>query len=524
MSKLFDAAIETDNVTVTEKGMTAYKSTLSKVLDLFQDGFSYRRNPESVSQLIREAALEDKNLTLRCLFYIRDIHEGQGEREVFRSGMRTFLSLYPEASHVLNLIATGEKQYGRWDDLVALIGISDKIDKEIFTIIANQLNRDQINVANENFEKVSLLAKWLPSCNTSSAKTRALGAKVWRGIGFKDERTYRLILSGLRKAINIVESKISTKDYSFDYSKLPSLAINKYKKAFLRHDSERYIKYNNDLNNVLRDVVLDSVPNVKINTATLYPYDVVRPILRNMEWNYSSGAYTYTYKGEETFALQADSQWRSLKNYFEGAAGNHNWLAVVDTSGSMFDSHGPHVASIEVAASLGLYIAEHNNGIFKNQFITFDSTPKFMTVDDKWSLVEKLNYIASAPWGGTTNIEKVFDLVLNAAVKHKISEEEMPESIVIISDMQFDEATTNSDALQMIRHKYEAAGYKCPKLVFWNACARYATSKPVTRGKSGVILVGGCKPGLFEQILASKSPEDFMLDVLNSPRYSVINA
>lgn len=521
MSKLFDAAIETDNVTVTEKGMTAYKSTLSKVLDLFQDGFSYRRNPERVSQLIREAALEDKNLTLRCLFYIRDIHEGQGEREVFRSGMRTFLSLYPEASHVLNLIAGGKKQYGRWDDLVALIGISDKVDKEIFTIIANQLNRDQINVANENFENVSLLAKWLPSCNTSSAKTRALGAKVWRGIGFKDERTYRLILSGLRKVINIVESKISTKDYTFDYSKLPSLAIGKYKKAFIRHDAMRYNKYLTDLCNALSSANSEETPEVKINTATLYPYDVVRPILRDMKWDYKTK--TYGYHGEKSFALQADSQWRSLKNYFEGSVGNNNWLAVVDTSGSMFDSYGPHVASIEVATSLGLYIAEHNNGIFKNQFITFDSDPKFMTVDDNWSLEQKLSYITSAPWGGSTDIEKVFDLVLNAAVKHKVPEEEMPESIVIISDMQFDEATTNSDALQMIHHKYEAAGYKCPKLVFWNACARHTTSKPVTRDKSGAILVGGCKPGLFEQILASKSPEEFMKDVLNSPRYSIIN-
>ena len=517
MSSLFDAVAVVDNNTVTENGMPAYKSTLSKVLDLFTDGFSYRRNPKGVENAVREAALENKELTLRCLFYLRDIHEGQGERAVFRHGMRTLLSLYPEFKRNLIFIPAGHdvdsgKPYGRWDDLVALLGVNKDVDEEIYSIIRAQLAIDMAMLEDGMINKISLLAKWLPSANTSSKKTRETAKKLYQNLGLKDERAYRKVLSALRAATNVVEIKISNKDYSFDYSKLPSRAIHKYRKAFERNDNARFTAYHDTLHKVLVRSE-KCTADVKINTAGLYPYDVVKPILR-VGNNIS-----------ETGKLQLDNQWRSLRNYFEGTSGNHNWLAVVDTSGSMFDAWGTdnHVASIEVAISLGLYVAEHNNGIFKNQMITFSHRPTFITVDDKWSLYDKVKHIQNADWAMNTDLESVFNLVLNAAVKANIPAEEMPEAIVIISDMQFDQCTYNRDSLGMIRGKYEAAGYKCPKLVFWNASARANCSKPITRDKTGTILVGGCKPGMFEQVLASKSPEAFMTDILNGERYSVLN-
>jgi hypothetical protein len=155
--------------------------------------------------------------------------------------------------------------------------------------------------------------------------------------------------------------------------------------------------------------------------------------------------------------------------------------------------------------------------------ITFSNRPSFITVDDKWSLYDKVKHVERANWAMNTDLEAVFSLVLNAAVKANIPAEEMPEAIVIISDMQFDQCTYNRDCLGMIRGKYEAAGYKCPKLVFWNASARANCSKPITRDKTGTVLVGGCKPGMFEQVLAAKSPESFMTDILNGERYSVLN-
>lgn len=516
MSSLFDAVAVVDNNTVTENGMPAYKSTLSKVLDLFTDGFSYRRNPKGVENAVREAALENKELTLRCLFYLRDIHEGQGERAVFRHGMRTLLGLYPEFKRNLIFIPAGHdadsgKPYGRWDDLVALLGVNKDVDEEIYSIIRAQLAIDMAMLEDGMINKISLLAKWLPSANTSSKKTRETAKKLYQNLGLKDERAYRKVLSALRAATNVVEIKISNKDYSFDYSKLPSRAIHKYRKAFERNDNARFAAYHDTLHKVLVRGE-KSVSDVKINTAGLYPYDVVKPILRGVNIS-------------ETGKLQLDNQWRSLRNYFEGTSGNHSWLAVVDTSGSMFDAWGAdrNVASIEVAVSLGLYVAERNNGIFKNQMITFSHRPSFITVDDKWSLYDKVKHVERANWGMNTDLEAVFSLVLNAAVKANIPAEEMPEAIVIISDMQFDQCTYNRDCLGMIRGKYEAAGYKCPKLVFWNASARANCSKPITRDKTGTILVGGCKPGMFEQVLSAKSPEAFMTEILNGERYSVLN-
>lgn len=528
-SKLFDNAAKVDNVTTTTNGMTAFNSSLSAVLDLFQDGFSYRRNPKAVEEAVRKAALENKELTLKCLFYIRDIHEGQGEREVFRHGMRTLLSLYPEyARNIVHIPAgTDDKPFGRWDDLVALLGVSKEIDAQIFDVISTQLSTDMLNVMNGEPQKVSLLAKWLPSCNTSSKKTRELSVKVRNGIGITSEKQYRQQLSFLRKVIDIVETKLSNKDYTFDYSKIPSYAAGKYRKAFLRNDNARYVAYLQELNKVVRSaepVMLKSAP--KINTATLYPYDVTRPITKDMrciKQTLRNGCYvdTHEYRGDENVALQADSQWRSLRNYFEGATGNHNWLAVVDTSGSMFNGWGHNIASIDVALSLGLYIAEHNTGIFKNQFISFSAKPTFQTIDDTWPLKEKLLHMISAPWGQNTDLEAVFDKVLEIAVKNKISADEMPEAILIISDMQFDHATRGADALKMIRTKYAEAGYKMPKIVFWNA-ATVVSSKPITYHRSGAILCGGCKPGMIEQILSAKNPEEFMVSVLNKDRYSII--
>jgi hypothetical protein len=521
MSSLFDAVAVVDNNTVTENGMPAYKSTLSKVLDLFTDGFSYRRNPKGVENVVREAALENKELALRCLFYLRDIHEGQGERAVFRHGMRTLLSMYPEFSRNLIYIPVGHcpdsgKPYGRWDDLVALLGVNKEVDSEIYSIIRAQLAIDTAMLEDGNITKISLLAKWLPSANTSSKRTRAIAKSLYQNLGLKDERSYRKILSALRAATNVVETKISKKEYTFDYSKLPSRAIHKYRKAFERNDNARFTAYHDTLHKVLVHSE-KCVADVKINTAGLYPYDIVKPILR------SANSYAYSIP-TSTELLQLDNQWRSLRNYFEGTAGNHNWLAVVDTSGSMFDAWDKNqVASIEVAVSLGLYVAEHNNGLFKNQMITFSNRPSFITVDDKWPLIDKVKHIANADWQMNTDLEAVFNLVLEAAVSHKIPAEQMPEALVIISDMQFDQCTYNRDCLSMIRSKYEAAGYACPKLVFWNASARANCSKPITRDKTGTILVGGCKPGMFEQVLASKSPEDFMKDVLNAERYSVLS-
>ncbi|MBR5195354.1 MAG: DUF2828 family protein [Akkermansia sp.] len=507
-NSLFAAMKACDNTTQTTNGMTACRSTLSALLDLFMGGASLRKTPEQVPQAVRAAYREDKLGTLRCLFYLRDIrgNGGQGERAVFRAGIRTVAELDTELfvrSGVIKQIPF----YGRWDDVFCLLDVSRELDAAVFSLVAEQLKADCAALAEQGKKaQVSLLAKWLPSCNTSSATTRALAKRIYRTLRFS-EKEYRQVLTALRRQIDVLETRLSRRDYTFRYSAVPSNAGLKYRKAFMRNDGERYKAYVESLHNVLC-VQNCAVEDVKVNVGTLYPYDIMN--------KFRYGAL------DATECMQLDNMWRSLPDYFGEAAGA-NWLAVVDVSGSMTWGGIPY--PIDVAMSLGLYVAERNTGIFKDKMITFSASPQLVEVDPAWPLKQKVEYMLDMDWGMNTNLEAVFRLVLDAAVQAALPAEQMPQCIIIISDMQFDscvEGAGNPSAYEMIRQRFEAAGYAMPRLVFWNVAQRNYGNVPVRYDQQGTMLVGGCKPGMFEQLLSGKTPEDFMLSVLNSERYQPI--
>ena len=238
---LFAAMKACDNTTLTTNGMTACRSTLSALLDLFMGGASLRKAPAQVPQAVRAAYLEDKLGTLRCLFYLRDIrgNGGQGERDVFRAGIRTVAELDTEL-----FVRSGVLQhlpfYGRWDDLFCLLEVSRELDAAVVSLVAEQLQADRAALAEQGDKaEVSLLAKWLPSCNTSSAATRALAKRLYRALGFS-EKEYRQVLAALRRRIDVLETRLTRRDYTFRYSAVPSNAGLKYRKAFMRNDGERY--------------------------------------------------------------------------------------------------------------------------------------------------------------------------------------------------------------------------------------------------------------------------------------------
>lgn len=507
-TSLFNAVKAYSNQTETTNGMAACRSTLSHVLDLFAQGASLRRNPAQVAALVREAYREDKLNTLRCLFYLRDFrgNSGQGERAVFREGLREVVALDTDRflrSGVLQHIPF----YGRWDDVLALLDVAAALDSAIIRMLKEQLQADTTALQEQgDTAAVSLLAKWLPSCNTSSAASCALARRLYRAFGM-NERQYRKTLVALRGHLDVLETRLTRRDYSFDYSKLPSCAGMKYRNAFYTNDAERYSAYVQSLKKSLETG--DSA--VKVNTAALYPYEIVNKFSR--AFNNMS----------ETEAQQLDNMWRSLPDYF-GEASHANWLAVVDTSGSMTWGRG-NPLPIDVAVSLGLYVAERNRGLFRDKMITFSTRPSLVEVDAAWPLRKKVEHVYQLEWGGSTNLEAVFSLVLEAAVAHRIPVADMPEALVIISDMQFNDCVEqggNPRAYEMIRQKYAAAGYAVPQLVFWNAAQHNYGNLPVTRHELGATLVGGCKPGMFEQLLSGKTPQEFMLDVLGSERYAAI--
>lgn len=492
MMTMLRALKRESNKTFTENGAVTHVSTYSDCLDLFATVGALRKASEQeiLDRFIR-AYTEDADKAMKILFYARDIRGGLGERRVFRTVM-TYLAANEPASVRKNIGYFGE--YGRYDDLLSLMGTP--CEKDMLAYIAGQFAADMKALAEG--EGVSLLAKWLPSVNASNAETVAMAKKIARSMKMSD-RDYRKAVTALRARIRIIENNLREKDYTFDYSKQPSKAMFKYRAAFMRNDGERYGEF---ISKVTKG-------EAKLNAGTLMPYELVDPFL-----DYC-GMSDVT--EEEKRVLNAT--WASMHDF----GGNENAIAVVDTSGSMYCTRSPKPAS--VALSLGLYFAERNKGLFHNCFIEFSRDARLIEIKGE-TFADRLRYIASFSQIADTNIESVFDLILTAAVTHRIPQEEMPAKLYIISDMEFNYCVTNAELtnFENAKRKYAHFGYKLPDVVFWNVQSRNR-QQPVTMNEQGVALVSGCTPRLFSMVASgSIDPYSVMMDVIGSERYEKIAA
>ena len=491
------------NKTLTENGAATLKTTQSDCLDLFATIGALRRESEQeiVTRFMRAFA-ENKDIAVKSLFFARDIRGGLGERKVFRVILKWLACNSPETVRKnLSYIA----EYGRYDDLLSLFDTS--VEKDMLSYIKGQLEKDM--TALENGGEVSLLAKWLPSVNASNKNTIHMAKKIARYMDM-DDATYRKLLVRLRAHIKIIENNLRERDYTFDYEKQPSKAMFKYRQAFIRNDGARYNAF---LNNV-------STGEAKLNAETLAPYELVEPYINWNYWSNDNNAFLKSITEEEKKALNAT--WESLPSFDT----EENALAIIDTSGSMYMDSRPLPAS--VALSLGLYFAEHNSGHFKNHFIEFSSEPELIEIKGD-SFVDKLRYITSFCKVADTNLEAVFDLILNAAVKNKVSQADLPSKLIIISDMEFNSCVRGAEETNFnnAKEKFEAAGYKLPEVVFWNVASRNR-QQPVSKNEQGVLLVSGCTPRIFSMVadgsLSESTPYEFMLEVLGSERYEKIVA
>lgn len=481
---------EQSNKTLTENGAAAYASTFSDCLDLFATIGAVRHatDGEIIDRFIRAFA-EDRDAAMKILFFARDVRGGLGERRVFRV-IAKWLADNEPASLRKNIALFSE--YGRYDDLVALVGTvceDDAID-----IIRDQLRKDV-----ETQSDVSLLAKWLPSVNASNAETVRLGKHIAKRLGMTDAQ-YRKVLSELRKKIRIIENNLRERDYTFDYSKQPSRAMFKYRNAFLRNDHERYCEF-------LRRV---ESGEAQLHTDALMPYDIISPCL--------DGYYgAANLSAEEREAMNAT--WNALRDF----GSDENAIAVVDGSGSMYRCCAP--SPIGVALSLGIYFAEHNKGAFRDHFITFSETPRLIKIKGE-DIAEKVRYCASYDEVANTNIQAVFELILNTALKNSVPQEELPQKIYIISDMEFDCCTDDADITNFdyAKELFEKNGYKLPDVVFWNVASRHR-HQPVTMNEVGVALVSGCTPRLFSMVAGGlASPYTAMMEIIGSKRYAPVSA
>lgn len=392
-------------------------------------------------------------------------------------------------------------EFGRFDDLLCLL--HTPVEDEAIRVIREQLGADMAALGTNG--EVSLLAKWLPSENASSKHTRSEARYLMKKLGYT-ERQYRKVTVVLRQRIRIIENNLRERDYTFDYAKQPSKAMKKYRDAFYRNDRERYTEF---LGKVQKG-------EVKLNAATLYPYELVLPYIGNHLWTRDNGFMREITEDEKAYL---NATWQSLPHF----GGDENALAVVDTSGSMYWNDPPLPAA--VALSLGLYFAEHNTGVFRNHFIEFSHTPQLIEVKGE-TFADRLRYVCSFNEVADTNLEAVFDLVLNAAVRNHVTQEELPKKLVIISDMEFNACVENAGLtnFENAKKKYAAHGYNLPEVVFWNVESRNR-NLPVTKNEAGVALVSGCTPRLFEMVEGNLStPYELMLEILTAERYGKISA
>lgn len=485
------------NRTYTENGAVTHTTTLSDCLDLFATIGALRSSDEQeIRDRFIRAFTKDPNLAMKTLFFARDVRGGLGERRIFRVCLH-WLAQNAPASARKNIPYIAE--YGRWDDLLSLFGTP--CEKDALRLIRQQLEADWN--AMDMGDNVSLLAKWLPSVNASNAQTVRYAKRIARYLGMSDA-TYRKKLVNLRQRIRILENNLREKDYSFDYAKQPSKALFKYRKAFHRNDSERY------------DAFLNAVTHgeAQMHTDTLMPYELVAPYL---EYNWNSKCFMREISEAEKKALNAT--WASLPAFTNA----ENALAIIDTSGSMYDDGKPLPAA--VALSLGLFFAEHNTGIFKNHFIEFSDRPQLIEIKGD-TFADRLRYVASFNEVASTNLEAVFDLILNAAVRNHVPREDLPATLYLISDMEFNHCVRNADATNFdnAKAKFASRGYQLPKIVFWNVQS-HNRQQPVTQNEQGVALVSGCNPRIFTMLQNGVlSPLGYMLDILGSDRYVKIVA
>lgn len=471
---------------LTENGDTAFKSSGSFCLDFFYFVGTLRGKYKEAITAFVKAFYEDKLLAIKILFFARDVREGLGERDVFRVILNYICFMYPKiAEQVLCYVPV----YGRYDDL--LVALNTPAEDKMVEIIKLQLNTDLNNLSMG--KEVSLLGKWLPSINASNQNTRDMANKLSVLLNM-NKAQYRRNLTALRKG-RIIENNLREKDYSFDYSKIPSQAMLKYRYAFMDNDNERFNQYLRDVKN----------GRIKINTETLYPYQICTKVINQL--------YDNTMTKEEKDYL--DTLWKQIKrNEVDSKT-----IIVRDGSGSMYA--GNIIRPIDVATSLAILFAEQLKGPFKNTFITFSENPQLIKIKSS-SIFDKVLEVVNYDECANTNIMAVYQLILNIVKKKIIKPDEMIERIVIISDMEFDEGVTGETTFDTFKKLFEECGYKMPEVVFWNVCNRHQTL-PTYINNLNVKMISGASKKIIEMITNNESitPYDFMIDVLN--KYEVFN-
>lgn len=495
---LWKNMVNNNNITNTENGDKAYKSSLNGLSDLlFKAGVMRSSSYDEVIKIFIPALSENPLYAIRLLFYIRDIRGGQGCKNFFYKSMNYLMLFYPD---IFNSCIQYIPEYGSWKDIFVLLSYAktnkdDNAYKFLMEYIKNQFIKD-LSDMKEN-KSVSLLIKWLPSENTSSKETCMLAKDIRKYLNL-NSKEYRKALSIGRKYIDVVERKIASKDYlNINYNIVPSCAMQKYRNAFIKNDNEHFTNY---LNNIIKGTG-------KVNARTLYPYDIVSK-LTNHTGIFNSNSIN---KNELTLLIE---QWKALPDFFNGKKDNS--IVIADVSGSMYG------IPMCVCVSLAIYIAQRNTGLYHNKFITFSDQPTLVELSD--NLIENLIKLKDANWNMSTNIDNVFKLLYTSITP--TNKHEIPSTIYIISDMQFNQCITgnNKTVFERWKEKFNNIGLELPTIVFWNVASNDYNNVPITINDNGAIIISGFSPSILSYIMGNSFNNTLELieNIVLSNRYKNI--
>lgn len=458
MNKFVESCIEKSQEKLTENGAFAYNTSGDKVLDFFSTAGALRsRTEEDIIRKFELAYLANRNIALHMLFYTGDIRGGLGERRTFRVLLNWLGRRHPHdvVDNLENI-----PFYNRYDSLFSLVGT--RAESAMWAFVRKTLNEDLIAVKEK--KSCSLLAKWMPSINTSSKKTRDLAELAWVRIGCKNQKAYRTLLSFLRSYIDVVERRMSLGEWEkIQYEKVPAYAMKRYSEAFFNHDEKRFENYLEAVNNNKKE----------IKAGVLYPYDLVHQV--------------FSHTNNEVTELQ----WKALPNYIEEG---QNILVMADVSGSMTGR------PMETSIGLATYFAQHNVGDFHNCYMSFTNKPSFIKLEDEWSFERCVQHVQHTGIGFSTNLRAAFDYILQALISRNVPQQDAPKALVVISDMEIDPYfyyDSNLDFVEIWRKKFNDAGYDFPKLVLWNVESRQDTY--LTKAND-VLLFSGQSASTFKNL------------------------
>lgn len=492
----FANAVKTNtNTKYTENGARAYSTTGKALLDLFaQIGALRPRTEDEIANKYAAAFAADPLLATKMLFYAGNVRGGLGERRTFRICLKWLATNHAD---IVVKNAALIPHFNRWDSMFVLVGTP--AEKEMWKVIADQLNSDMAAVAASKGRKaqpISLLAKWMPTETASSAETRKMAKRCMTNLGLTP-RAYRKVLSALRKHLKVVETSMSAQEWeAIQYAQVPSYAMKNYRAAFAKHDPEGFAAYKASL----------VKGETKVNASTLYPYDLVA------QYTKSRGYWGYRSVNPDTIV---EAQWKALPNYVQG---ENNILIMADVSSSM--SGRP----MDTSVGLATYFAQHNKGDYHNLYMTFTDKPHFIELREGATLAECVSKVMSTDVGYNTNLEAAFNYILQHAISNRVSDEELPKALVVVSDMEIDRYMRQSkmDFVDAMRAKFARHGYTLPKLILWNVEARNDTF--LTK-QEDVLCVSGQSASTFRELcgnLDGKTAWNLMMETLGNKMYDVV--